>query len=154
MHSLTTKMRIFSLFVILALVLAPGCGSDNTDIEEPPTTGLVIRDAGNPVVVVQGQSVSGTLEVRPDAQSSLLQVTFMDAGGFVISTQGRYMDLVVSDESIATVNQTGSGAFSFRVTGVTSGVTSVRFSLVEGEVGSGTTLYTSPPITIDVVGVA
>jgi hypothetical protein len=149
-----TSRGFLSLSVLLAVAFSAACGTDTTEFEEPPTTGLVISDAGQPVVVVQGQSVSGTLEVLPESQSPLLQVVFMDAGGFTISTQGRYMDVSVTDESIATVNQTSGGAFSFRMSGVTGGVTAVRFSLVEGEMGSGTTLYTSVPITIDVVGIS
>lgn len=139
------------LLVAGLLVVASGCGS-TTVIEETAVGGLEVTQSGQTVVTVLASHVQGLLHVEINVASPTITVTFINEDGQVVSVAGRSMDAQVADEALATFAPTSPGAFSGVLTAVSDGDTEIVFRLMDGTTGTGTVLYTSPSIPVEVVG--
>ena len=139
------------LLVAGFLVVASGCGS-TTVIEETAVGGLVVTQSGQTLVTVLASHVQGSFQVEVDLSTPPLSVTFMNEDGQVVSVSGRSMDAQVANEALATFTPTSPGAFTGILTGISDGETSIVFRLMEGTTGTGTVLYTSPSIPVEVLG--
>lgn len=133
------------------LVAMSGCGS-TTVIEEAAINGLDLTQSGQTIVTVRAGHVQGSLSVEVDIAAPTLSVTFMNEDGQVVSVSGRSMDAQITNEALATFTQTGPGAFTGTLTGISDGTTAIVFRLVSGTTGTGQVLYTSPSITVEVLG--
>ncbi len=134
------------------LMVATGCGS-TTVIEETAVGGLEVTQSGQTVVTVLASHVQGSLHVEINVASPTITVTFINEDGQVVSVAGRSMDAQVADEAFATFAPTSPGAFSGVLTAVSDGDTEIVFRLMDGTTGTGTVLYASPPIPVEVLGV-
>jgi hypothetical protein len=140
-----------ALLVAGLLVAMSGCGS-TTVIEEAAINGLDVVQSGQIIVAVRAGHVQGSLLVEVDVAAPTLSVTFMNEDGQVVSVSGRSMDAQIANEVFATFTQTSPGAFTGTLTGISDGSTTIVFRLVQGTTGTGQVLYTSPSISIEVLG--
>lgn len=141
-----------ALLVAGLLVVATGCGS-TTVIEETAVGGLEVTQSGQTIVTVLASHVQGSLHVEVNVASPTISVTFMNEDGQVVSVSGRSMDAQVANEALATFTPTSPGAFTGVLTPISDGDTEIVFRLMDGTTGTGTVLYASPPIPVEVVGV-
>jgi hypothetical protein len=121
---------------------------------EPPADpeGLTLTESGLPLVIVTGTNVSGSLSIDIGRTSPPMVITFTDSEGTSVKTKGRYLDVTVADSRIAVFDVTEASAFTGQLSGKEAGNTTLRFRLMDGEIGSGTLVYESPPIPVTVEG--
>jgi len=135
---------------ILTLSLAAACVTepedDHGDHAEPD--GLVIRLGGTELVVVDEQTVTGELTVQAGQETAHLSVAFVDHDGDPVDTDGDYfLQVTVADGTVAEFDQDMPGEFGGHFVGLAAGTTTLTFSLMHGEVGTGHADYISPAIT-------
>jgi hypothetical protein len=146
-------MRVSIPCIALTLSLSVLLGACSSSTELPATPeGLTVTESGVPVIQVTGNTVNGSFRIDVDRSTPPVVVTFTDSEGTSVKTNGRYLDVAVGDEAIATFEVTDASGFTGRLTGKEAGNTTIRFMLMEGAVGSGTLVYESPLIPVRVEG--
>ena len=132
---------------LVALVLAAGCVDLGVDAGGDQVVGLTITDAsGNELVTVSSSnSVSGSLTIGRNAQRPLVIVLRSSGGGVVTPGIGQSIRVTIPNTQVASWTDTGLGVGTLRAGSVT-GSTSMRVDVIE----SGTVVYTSPAIIINV----
>ena len=147
-------MRAVLLLLALPVLVSLGCsdsGTSNDDTDNP--IGLTITESGLVLVSVELTTVQGSISVEPGESSRTLLVEFNNGQGAAVSTEGRYMEVAVSNDALATWEPTTAGSFTGKIlAGLEGGTTTAQFTIYEGTVGSGTSIYTSPAITLRIEG--
>ena len=141
------RSRPGRLVPLLALVLAAGCVDLGVDGGGGAVAGLTITDAsgGTLVTVSSGNSVSGSLSIARNAQRPLAIVLRSSDGSVVTPGLGQSIRVTITNTQLATWTDLGAGAGTLRG-GFTAGQTTLRVDVID----SGTVIYTSPAITVDV----
>lgn len=137
------RARALRFAPLLALSLAAGCSDLGLDVGAP-VSGLTIQDGGVTQVTVAAASVTGSLSVARNQQRTLTILLRTSSGGIVTPGLGQSIRVTVTNPSVATFTETGLGVGILR--GVTAGSTSMRVDLID----SGSAMYTSPSIAIQV----
>lgn len=138
------RARALRFAPLLALSLAAGCSDLGLDAGGE-VSGLTIQDGGGTLVTVGSTgSVSGSLSVPRNQQRTLTIVLRTASGGVVTPGLGQSIRVTVTNPGVATWTEVGLGIGTLR--GVVSGNTSMRVDLMD----SGTAVYTSPSIAIQV----
>lgn len=144
-------MRRSTLLTPLALIGFLTTGACSSSTEQPPgPEGLTLTESGFPVVIVAGTNVTGSLSIVVGRTSTPIVVTFRDSEGTAVETQGRYLETTTADSNIASFEVTDAAGFTGKLRGSEAGNTTVRFRLMDGVIGSGTLVYESPPIPVQV----
>ena len=147
---------LVGLMLLSALALA-GCSDstepDDDDHAEPEGVELVV--GGQVVASYDGedQSWTGEMEVNVGQTTPGITVRFVDHHGESIPLDDElYLEVEVTDESIAAFEQDTPGGFGGQLRGVTVGETGVTFKLMHGEVGSGHPDFVTMPVVTRVHG--
>ena len=102
-------------------------------------------------VTVDGQTVTGQIDVAVGVETADLTVTFLDHDGDAVTLDAdMYLEVSSANEAVAAFNQDTAGEFGGRVEGVAAGQTSLTFRLMHGQVGSGHPDYVSPAVPVNV----
>jgi hypothetical protein len=148
MDKLIARRTPVWLPLVLVTILA-GCGDGPTEHdEEVHVHGVVISDAGTPVVTVEDGVITGSITVPASDETPDYDFVFTDHDGDPITSglSDFSVDGVVDDAGIAIFHATA--AFEAHLEGVTAGATTVVISLVH--TADGDSHYDSPPIDVDV----
>jgi hypothetical protein len=143
--------RGFGRLTILALVgLLSACiteGGTQPTTDDLVVGGLLVQDRGVTIASVLGTQVSGELQGQEGSASGLLSISFVDDKGVRFTPfENETMEVSIADESVATFLQ--EGTFTGRLNSIAVGTTTATFRFVQG----GTTIYTSAPIPVIVIG--
>lgn len=139
------RARALRFAPLLALSLAAGCSDLGLDTGGGDVAGLTIQDGGGTLVTVgAGGSVSGGVSVARTQQRALTIVLRSAGGGVVAPGLGQSIRVSVTNPGVASWTESGTGTGVLR--GVAAGGTSMRVDLMD----SGTAVYTSPLIAIQV----
>ncbi len=126
-------------FALLAAVAVAACDDDPTgpadDHHEP--AGVRVTMGGVTLVTVQGQDVTGSLTVAAGEETAHMSVVFLDDEGDPITTDDEeFLEVEITDETVAEFEQDTPGEFGGHLHGVVAGATTIRFKLMHGQVGS------------------
>lgn len=140
------RARLGRFAPLVALILAAGCADLGVGGAEG-VAGLTITDAngGTLVTVSSSSSVSGSLTVARTQSRGMVVVLRSAGGGVVTPGLGESIRVTVTNTQLATWTDLGAGAGTLRG-GSTAGQTTLRVDVID----SGTVIYTSPAITVNV----
>ncbi|MGD8726205.1 MAG: hypothetical protein PVH40_01105 [Gemmatimonadales bacterium] len=137
---------------VLLVVAVGGC-SDSTEPTNGHATpdGLTISANAQTLVTVDGQAVTGQIDVAAAAETAHLTVTFVDQDGDPIQlSTDYYLEVESANETVAEFSQDTPGEFGGHVEGIAAGQTTMAFKLMHGQVGSGHPDYVSPAVPVQV----
>ncbi len=140
------SVRMLTGTVIVALVSA--CAETTEPDEHMEPHGLAISLGSTVLVEIDGQMVTGSLTVRAGQETDDVQVRFLDQHGDRIPFDRSefYLEVTVADETVAWFEQHFPGEFGGHFHGTTVGQTTLIFSVMRGQVGSGQLHYASPSL--------
>ena len=146
MNCLTSRSG--ALVTLMVLALAAGCGDGPTEHEEVHVHGVVISDAGTPVVEVDELIVTGAISVDAGDETPDYDFTFMDHDGDPITAglSDFSLEVTVDDTSVAIFHSTAD--FQAHFEGLMVGATTFVVSLVH--TADGDDHFTSPEIDLTV----
>lgn len=135
--------------VVCLLTLSVACGEGPTEHdEEVDIHGMVISDAGTPVVTDDDGVVTGSISVDAGEETADYAFTFLDHDGDPVTSglSDFTVEATVDDVDVAVFHATSD--FEAHFEGISVGSTTVVISLVHA--ADGDDHYTSPPIDVDV----
>ena len=140
------SVRMLTGTVMVALVSA--CVLIIQPDEHMEPDGLAISLGSTVVVEIDGQMVTGSLTVRAGRGTDNVQVRFLDhhGDGIPFDPIEFYLEVTVADETVAWFEQHFPGEFGGHYHGTTVGQTTLIFSVMRGQVGSGQLHYASPSL--------
>lgn len=152
------KNQTFRKLGVLALAGAAtlaACEDDPMEPEEhgePAAVRLMLN--GAEIARAAGTNVgtsTGHIHVHPGEETAHITVEFLDEDEDVITFDSDfYLEVAVTDESIAEFEQDTPGEFGGHAHGVAEGETTMVFRLMHGAVGSGHSDFDSAPIEVEV----
>lgn len=142
-------LRVFTAIGALSFVVACGETTEPHGDDHAEPDGLIIRQGSTVLVEVLQQTVTGSLTVQEGQETTHLTVVFVDIDGDEITPDPSefYMQVTVTDDAVAEFEQDTPGEFGGHFHGVAEGQTTLTFSLMHGQVGTGHPDYISPAIT-------
>lgn len=129
----------FTALIALGTLAFMACSSDPTGIHsEPAGVELVLNGAVIATYQADPPMWTGAMEVDVGMETEHISVYFLDDGGDRITFDADYyLEVEVTDETIAEFEQDTPGEFGGHLHGLAQGVTDVVFSLMHGAIGSG-----------------
>lgn len=157
-------MRYFQPKLPLALLTAgllvlSACGDSTTEPEEDhdehagEVEGVTLSLGGQTIASYDGHDGewTGELGVESGGQTARISVQFVDDHGEAVEFDDDFhLRVEVADASIAAFDQDTPGAFGGVLRGVAAGNTTVTFSLVHGDVGTGHPDFITEPLAVNV----
>jgi len=140
--------RKMSVFAMALLAFSVGCGDGPTESEEVHIHGVVISDAGTPVVEVDELIVTGAITVAAGDETPDYDFTFMDHDGNPVTSglADFSLEVTVDDTSVAIFHSTAD--FQAHFEGLMAGATTFVVALVH--TADGDEHFTSPDIDLTV----
>ncbi len=154
-HRARTLRRAHAAALLVPTLAAAlvACGSSTAPGETNTPVGVVVSMGDSTVVVAHGTDAEGSFRVQAGDSTPAFSVTFVDGDGKPVPVSGSYMGGEVLGSVVASFEATSPGAFTgVIIGGEAEGSTRARFSLYHGAAGSGEKTYTSPWITVTVLG--
>jgi len=98
-----------------------------------------------------GEWTGGELEVAAGEQTAYIEIRFVDHDGETVELdEDFYLEVDITDGSIAAFEQDTPGEFGGRVRGVAQGETGAVFELAHGAVGTGHGDFITAPLGVRV----
>lgn len=137
------SLLIISLFSILTVSCKKAHDHDHLDV-----AGFRII-ANNEIVAQQsGTTVTGTISIIQGQASSEMTVEFLDPEGFILNINDSDFRLQVDPVNTAAVTvQSGTGRWGFRMTGTSTGSTTVTVKLMHGSHAD----FESRPVSVNIL---
>jgi hypothetical protein len=150
MKRFLSHARLDRLVILTLVGLISACSSGGGTEPAPDDLiigGLVVQANGVSIASVLGTEITGALQGQEGSTSPLLSVFFVDDKGVRFTPfDNEIMGVSIADASVATFAQ--EGTFTGRINNIMVGETTAIFRFIQGS----TTIYTSPPIPVRVVG--
>ena len=142
-------------FPLVAVLALGACDDDPVGLEEEHAEphGLVVSMSGQVLATYDMDAGwSEVLGVVEGAETPHLDVVFVDEAGDPIELEeDTYLEVVVSDGTVAAWEQDSPGEFGGHLVGVSAGQTTAVFQLMHGAVGSGHADFVTAEVTITVL---
>ncbi len=147
-----------SLVLLAAGITALSACESATEPEEDhadEVEGVVLMLGGQEVASYDGEEESwnGSLEVSAGQETGRITVQFVTHEGepaHVEEEEDHYLEVDVSDESIASFTQSSPRDYGGQLRGVAAGSTGIVFKLMHGEAGAGHPDFVTEPVGVTV----
>jgi len=138
--------------LIFTALFAAACSEDNpvqpddTDHGHAEAEGAVLSMKGSTVVRVDSGIVTGEISVLQKQTSDLISVRFINEQRELFTPAGEHhlMALEIADTTVATTRIESGEKWVFRLTGKTSGQTTLVLKLMHGDHAD----FRTPPVTV------
>ncbi len=141
---------VTGVLTITALFLVSACNNpvEHSDDEHAEVFGFIFLMGGNEVVTVRDAVVTGSLAVGQGATTDPIEVEFTDEDGDHVHGEDLddefSLNVAVADEGMITISETGR--WTFTITGVEAGETTLTVALMHGDHAD----ITTPPIPVTI----
>ena len=141
------------------LLVFAACGDsamepdDDHDDHGGEVEGVTLTLSGQIVASYDGDdgAWTGELEVEPGEETAHISVQFVDHDGTAVPLDSDfYLQVDVSNESVAEFEQDTPGEFGGHLHGAMEGDAEITFSLMHGAVGSGHADFVTAPLHVHV----
>lgn len=141
------------------LLVFAACGDsamepdDDHDDHGAEVEGVILSLSGQNIAAYDGETGqwTGELEVEPGEETAHIGVIFVDHNAQAVPLDDDfYLQVDVSNESVAEFEQDTPGEFGGHLHGGMEGDTEITFSLMHGAVGSGHADFVTAPLHVHV----
>jgi hypothetical protein len=142
--------RLLPLLPLLGALTFVGC-DDDPILEEDHSAPAVVEISLGDVVVARAfaGSSTGFVGAQLDQETAVLTFTFLDdESALVVPGDDEYLEVIISDEGVATFEPTAPGGFEGRFRGRAIGETTAEIRFMHGSLGSGHADFVSHPVNI------